>query len=632
MTDDISRRRRSFLRLLAAAGGTGLAGCSSFRGDSQPTGTADGTEQIGPDESGSAGRPTTGSRDQTPPEINTFTVEDWPGTTVDSRALYLSGTVKDESGLGSVTASLVDGASTTDQLDGETYSPFNLTLPISGGRSYTGTLEVSDDSPAGNTRSRTFDTDEVPPATPALTHDKLIGAHYYSWYGPDRHWPEGYANTPVLGEYDSTNTHVINQHIQWARQYGINWFSASWWGPEDQTALVLNDRIQKANLGSEIDISILYEPSRLTGGADGVDLDDPATRTRFLQDMNHLESTYFGEDNYLHVDGRPVVFLYSVNGMQGDLVGLLDEVRDNLANPPYVIGDIIANVEPSGWHLDRIDALDAITRYNPYGLRDSDTTAEFDPFVDHVEDVYRQWYFTARSLDTTFVPTMLPGYDKTESSRGGPNELLPRSTQAFGEFVREFRGLMEPDLDATLITSFNEWHEGTTLEPAEEYGNSYLEVVADELATATPEYWARAHVPIELSFNRVLVPNQHEEFDSPDDRKLAIRLFRLVFVDDAGDVVAEYDVGAEDEEPVFAYGAFGAANQPSRDPSTWRWLGGGREETVLYCAPRIAEASELRLFASPILEHEIRASVTIDGDEQGVIEFGENTEYRISLT
>jgi hypothetical protein len=35
---------------------------------------------------------------------------------------------------------------------------------------------------------------------PAVGHpSRLVGAHYYPWYGPERHWDEGYVGTPQLG-------------------------------------------------------------------------------------------------------------------------------------------------------------------------------------------------------------------------------------------------------------------------------------------------------------------------------------------------------------------------------------------------------------------------------------------------
>jgi hypothetical protein len=62
----------------------------------------------------------------------------------------------------------------------------------------------------------------------------LVGAHYYVWY------PENFANgylraalrpaqTPALGEYNSHNAAIAEQHIALAVSHGIDFFTLDWW-------------------------------------------------------------------------------------------------------------------------------------------------------------------------------------------------------------------------------------------------------------------------------------------------------------------------------------------------------------------------------------------------------------------
>ena len=62
----------------------------------------------------------------------------------------------------------------------------------------------------------------------------LVGAHYYHWYPGN--WSAGTLRAqldppqePVLGQYDSTDTAVAEQHIAWASEHGIDFFTLDWW-------------------------------------------------------------------------------------------------------------------------------------------------------------------------------------------------------------------------------------------------------------------------------------------------------------------------------------------------------------------------------------------------------------------
>ena len=74
----------------------------------------------------------------------------------------------------------------------------------------------------------------------------------------------------------------------------------------------------------------------------------------------------------------------------------------------------------------------------------------------------------------------MPGYDDTRLPR--PDAFaVPRRN---GDYYREtWRAAVATEPDMVVVTSFNEWLEGTQLEPSATYGNLYLELTR-ELITA----------------------------------------------------------------------------------------------------------------------------------------------------
>ena len=77
------------------------------------------------------------------------------------------------------------------------------------------------------------------------------------------------------------------------------------------------------------------------------------------------------------------------------------------------------------------------------------------------------------------IPHALPGYDDTKL-RGAERVKFDRRD---GGFYRDYWKIaakfVVPDQRLLLITTFNEWHEGTELEPSVEYGDLYLKLTRE---------------------------------------------------------------------------------------------------------------------------------------------------------
>jgi glycoprotein endo-alpha-1,2-mannosidase len=81
----------------------------------------------------------------------------------------------------------------------------------------------------------------------------------------------------------------------------------------------------------------------------------------------------------------------------------------------------------------------------------------------------------------------MPGYDDTRL-RGKDRATLDRRG---GLFYRSFwemaSSFVRADQPFLLITTFNEWHEGTELEPSLEYGDLYITLTSRMIAKKRAE-------------------------------------------------------------------------------------------------------------------------------------------------
>jgi len=71
--------------------------------------------------------------------------------------------------------------------------------------------------------------------------------------------------------------------------------------------------------------------------------------------------------------------------------------------------------------------------------------------------------------------TVIPGYDDTKIRHPGL-----KADRLDGEVYRVlWEEAIKAKPDWVLITSWNEWHEGSEIEPSLEYGDQYLQLTKD---------------------------------------------------------------------------------------------------------------------------------------------------------
>jgi len=355
-----------------------------------------------------------------------------------------------------------------------------------------------------------------------------VGAHYYVWY-PRNFEGGNYLRArlsppqePLLGEYSSASPAVVAQHIAWASQSGIDFFTLDWW-PSAPERNALIDRVVLAapNIGA-IRFCIFYELGDLGYDKDsGQLLFDESRVERFLSNMDEIASRYFGHPSYLKVGGRPVIVLYVSRTATGRFAEAMSRFRSRMTGrgiDPYVIGDeifwLVARDDGTGYTADpqlgRIALFDALTAYNLY---DSTRTSQAgygasSTFVSDARALYERYRLAAG--DTPLVPLAFPGYNDRGVRLEADHYAIPREWASgagegsfFAEWLDRFAlPLIDARLPMMLITSWNEWNEDTAIEPGaggaptttdtspsgtaytqgyryEGYGTRYLEILCE---------------------------------------------------------------------------------------------------------------------------------------------------------
>ncbi|UCF61803.1 MAG: protein kinase [Anaerolineaceae bacterium] len=288
-----------------------------------------------------------------------------------------------------------------------------------------------------------------------------VGAFYYPWYSnPEHHehwvhWGDGDFNPPLdissdyyplLGPYSSFDPLAVAHHFDWLRRAGVGVVITSWWGQgslEDEAVLLLLEMAERYGLK----VAFHIEPygGRSTG--------------RVVDDIEYLYRRYGEHPAFFRT---PAQSRWSHDDRPKGLFFIWNIYHPNPDEEP---------VEPEEW----LDAIEAIHAMPDGGLVIANTTdiswidrGHFDGIYNyatlHVEPSSFNW---AQNIpqQAWYVPSVLPGFSAKRIGYPPSDFVDRRGGATYEEQWTAALGVgVEPQM--ITITSFNEWHEGTQIEPA----------------------------------------------------------------------------------------------------------------------------------------------------------------------
>src|SRR3954470_13552939 len=262
-------------------------------------------------------------------------------------------------------------------------------------------------------------------ATPAghAAPRPITAAFYYAWY-PETFKPTPHA-MPALGRYRSTDLALIRTHLRVLRRARVDAAIVSWWGITDRSDARFR-RLEQVTeqLRSPERLAIYYEPE-----GQG----DPSV-ARLAADITHVLSLA-RSSAYLRVAGRPVIFAFSNNGDGCSMVKRWNQANRGRAHIVLKVfpGYRSCAQQPSSWH-------------------------EYAP-------AHAQVLVPGQSFSVS------PGFFHARESQ-------PRLARSVARFRASVRAMYAAKVRWRLVTTFNEWGEGTAVEPSPSWGTAYIAALA----------------------------------------------------------------------------------------------------------------------------------------------------------
>jgi len=320
----------------------------------------------------------------------------------------------------------------------------------------------------------------VPSPQPAETEDIQVGAILYPGWVPGTGWGwsllDPYPNRrPALGYYDDSKPEVMDWQIKWALEHGISFFNFCWYrerGNEGQPveawrSQTLDEGFLRSRFADDFGFAITWENSNAAGISSPEDL------------LNNLlpfwTKNYFERPNYLRFDGKPVLFIYSVENLVNQLGGIehvpvvLDEMRKQCKEAG--LGGLILVGEYRGddraaFERFRLAGLDAVWSY---GMENVETLQERQAW-DVLPD----------------IPTISMGWDP----RPWQDYINYWWTTHWIHSPTEFQHVAERTLEImkskpegsigrniVQVDNWNEFGEGHYIAPSRHFGFAYLEAI-----------------------------------------------------------------------------------------------------------------------------------------------------------
>jgi len=297
--------------------------------------------------------------------------------------------------------------------------------------------------------------------------NKIVLAFYYPWYGNTTvygqwvHWnycghdPDTITNSrrdidaahyPSIGAYDSNDMETLRHHVRIAKNANIDGFISSWWGIntfEDVTFQKLLDVSDEENFNVSVYLEIV----------ENNDADNA------IRDLKYILDNYGTRSSFMKYNGKPVVFVYST---------ALTSIT------PSEWSYVVESLTDSGYSIFLVAESRGVDTYSMF---DGYHMYIYIPNHDTLDDIYNRLRQEAHSVGKLFAATVKPGFD--DSAEHHPecrSSILLLDRENGNIFTGEWDTSIKNDADWILITSFNEWHEGTEIEPSLQFGNQYLDL------------------------------------------------------------------------------------------------------------------------------------------------------------
>lgn len=303
-----------------------------------------------------------------------------------------------------------------------------------------------------------------------------IGAYYFPGWSADqlnrwekqKDFPE---REPVLGWYAEGRPEVADWHIKWAVENGLTFFVYDWYWRDGREELGagLNEGFLKARYRGLMKFALMWANHPPF---------DVGSRERLLQVTDYWLERYFRQPNYLTVDGKPYVSFFNPTEVIRDLGGpeKCKEALETARERVRAAGLAGLHIGACGGAPGMVKAagFDSLTGYN---YRRTGATTLQSPYRQYLLGHEALWEGFQKS-GITYIPLLTVGWDSRPWAGPRAEARFARRTQDFEEALGRLKAFLDAHGEKmAILEAWNEWGEGSYIEPNAEFGFGDLEAI-----------------------------------------------------------------------------------------------------------------------------------------------------------
>jgi hypothetical protein len=279
----------------------------------------------------------------------------------------------------------------------------------------------------------------------SVTGQRQIAAHYY----------------PLTGPYQSKDKNIIEYQLLLMKLAGVDGLILNYttlnpnW---DFPALIeATDSIAKMTKQIGLDIIIMYEDQHLRDNVGRGFLTDSTAMEQAKSDMRYIQKRYFAEDNYVRVDGKPVLLDF------GPQYFTTEEQWTEVFSA-------FGEEQPAFYALNYHGNRAGKNLYGEYAWIWKD-------YLDGLRHFYNTYEFTGDKMGVAY-PGFVDYYKE-----GGWGEGIGWSIPHRGDstLTETLQLALASNVDMIQLATWNDYGEGTMFEPTVEFGFLFLSTLQKEL-------------------------------------------------------------------------------------------------------------------------------------------------------
>ncbi len=322
-----------------------------------------------------------------------------------------------------------------------------------------------------------------------VTENYVVGAFYTSFGG----WNANIKEVPVVGKYGMPNgvltAGVMPKHIAYGVKAGLDYFVFSFRSPNRDANNYKSDSTLirgfiDADGEGQMKFAMSYNFS--TGTYGGLSATNPIEKDKlklaqFFNDFRRIVP-YMQDAHYMKVGNKPLLYIQNAQTLFSDSnKAIYDTLRSQLKAlgvEPYIVGMQDRWTPPARYEIRFKGCVDAI-----YHQSFSSQINNWDRWYLLPQTIDQNWKYSKdyfeKNFGADYVPNITPAYSWKINTPTSTNPEYPR-TDSGALFIKLCNVAKMNASNKTrliMIDGWNNWTEDMQLEPAESYGELYLNIV-----------------------------------------------------------------------------------------------------------------------------------------------------------